>query len=331
MWLIRTLRIVSERPALASGAQLGDAVAGMLFLEAATSWAVQLLQLAIHLPGLDSPWAALVPADLVIRLFRTRSAPLPRHSWRGTTPTKGTVMNTQQRRPDTRGRTRGLARAAMAVLTLAVALGTGVSTADAATSRQAAGGSASVKTYVQAADASLARAVAQTDAHTYAKAIDSLASARRNTRKANVSAQALIGAPPTDPESDDPPGPPAVLAALKLDYRISTGTVALFDGHTDPALVQALRATVSRAQNRRDAVLDVVLALPEEGDGADYSDGMADTLSIYGREVTAISTALHTFTLSPEGRTGLTNALHRATATQARVQHAYGGGERVVG
>jgi hypothetical protein len=183
-----------------------------------------------------------------------------------------------------------------------------------------------VKTQVAMADSSLARAVVGINAQQYKNAGDALTDARRHTKKANAAAQGLIGVPPT-PESDEPPGAPAVLAVLRLNYRMTTGAVALFDGPTHTEVVDALRALVSAAQIRRDAALTAVTALPAEGAGADYADGMADTLGIFRREVTAITTALDSFTLTATGRIALTNALARAQATQAKVTKVFGGGE----
>ena len=56
--------------------------------------------------------------------------------------------------------------------------------------------------------------------------------------------------------------------------------------------MQNLRLAVKTAQVRQDALLDAVIALPPEGAGSDYADSMADTLAMYTRQVTTISTAL---------------------------------------
>ena len=104
--------------------------------------------------------------------------------------------------------------------------------------------------------------------------------------------------------------------------------MALFDHQTNAKLVHALRLTVQTAQVKRDSVLDPVIALPPEGEGGDYADGMADNLAMYNREVQTIQNALANFTLSQSGVDGLTNALARAKATKAKVTKAFGGGER---
>ncbi len=210
-------------------------------------------------------------------------------------------------------------------LAVTLALGMGLSSGPAEAASSAA---APAPSHAALADQALARAAAQIRAHDYVKARSSLTAVRRHTKAANVNAKALIGAQPTDPESDDLPGPPAVLAALRLDNRITTRTVALFDGKTNENLVYALRLTVGVAQIPRDGMLDAVIALPEEGDGGDYADGMADSLAQYTREVNVIANARANFTLSPSAQTGLTNALARARATKAKVDGAFGGGER---
>ncbi len=225
-------------------------------------------------------------------------------------------------RPDRRRLTSPVATLVLAV-TLVLSFGLASGAAAAAPSAAAPATSHAAK-----ADQALALATARIRAHKYLKALKSLTAVRRHTRAANVNAKALIGVPPTDPESDDPPGPPAVLAALRLDNRITTRTVALFNGKTNARLVYSLRSTVGVAQIPRDAMLNKVIALPEEGDGGDYADGMADSLAQYTREVNAIASARATFTLIPSAKTGLTNALARARATKAKVDAAFGGGER---
>jgi hypothetical protein len=185
-----------------------------------------------------------------------------------------------------------------------------------------------VKTQVARADSSVTKAVRLIQAQHYRAARKALDTADRHIRKANVQAAALIGKPPTDPEGDDPPGPPAVSAALKLDNRLSIRVSALLDGVSRPRLVGALTSTVRVAQKRRVDVLDGVLALPAEGNGADYADGLADTLPIYAREVSALSEALDTFELTADARSALTRALERARTAEARMNAAFGGGER---
>ena len=187
---------------------------------------------------------------------------------------------------------------------------------------------ADVRTEVSRADSSIAHAVRRVRAEEYAAASRALDEAAGHVRRANLRAVALVGAPPSDPESDDPPGPPAVQAALRLDNRVSLQLVPVFDGMNRSRVLEALRAVVRTAQLRRDAVLDRVLALPVEGDGADYGDGLADTLPSYSREVAAYTLGLDTYRLTTDARSALAIGLDRARAAEARMTAAYGGGER---
>jgi hypothetical protein len=217
-------------------------------------------------------------------------------------------------KPRARGRSHLLGLATALGITLTLLIGAGPATA--------------ARTHVQSADAALARAGTNIQAQHYARAVHSLKAVGRHTRLANLQATRLIGAPPTDPESDDPPGPPAVLKALQLDNRITNGSVALFNNQTRPRVVRQLRSALNTALVQQDALLDAVIALPPEGAGSDYSDSMADTLTMYNRQVTTISNALATYTLSTSGTEGLNKALTKAKATKAKVNAAFGGGER---
>lgn len=186
----------------------------------------------------------------------------------------------------------------------------------------------SVSAPIGRADDALQRAIAQIRAHHYAKARVSLRTVRRQGAQAQEIATSLIGAPPTDPESDDAPGPPAVLAVLGLEHRITMQVVDLFDGMKRfRVVVRALRKTLGSTHYRRDVTLTKVIRLPAEGARADYADGMADTLGIYTQEVRKVTTALKIYRLSPSGRVGLRQALVRVQATKAKVNRAFGGGE----
>jgi hypothetical protein len=180
---------------------------------------------------------------------------------------------------------------------------------------------------IKLADAALADATAQIQANRPARAVAALKRVQVNVRKANVAAKNQIGKPPTDPESDDLPGPPAVLAALGLDRRVGSGLVPLYDGETRVHLVAALGKVMNAMQRRRNLMLDKVIALPAEGDGADYADGLADKLGVFTKEVKQLEAALSTSNLSPAGRTALEAAHKRAVATKAKVDVAFGGGE----
>lgn len=177
------------------------------------------------------------------------------------------------------------------------------------------------------AKAALLRAGRRIAHHRFAKARTSLKTVRVNLSKAHHAAMGLIGAPPTDPESDDSPGPVSVLAVLSLEHSITMKVVPLFDAMTRTRVVRALKYTLWQSHALRNRMLDAVIALDPEGAGADYSDGMADTLATYDKEVKILNAALDQYRLSPDARLGLTRALARVQATQAKVNAAFGGGE----
>jgi hypothetical protein len=185
----------------------------------------------------------------------------------------------------------------------------------------------SLATPIQRANAALAKTEDHLAHHRYAKALDSLLVLRRKVARANKAAMGQIGLPPTDPESDDPPGPPSVFAVLRLDRQVMMRLVPLNDALVRPEVVAALDATLRRTSVRRDAMLDSVIALPAEGDRGDYDDGMADMLGMYTAEGDLISGALATAELVDSARSGLTDALARVRATDAKVNAVWGGGE----
>ena len=93
------------------------------------------------------------------------------------------------------------------------------------------------------------------------------------------------------------------------------------------AVIESLRYTLLTAHRFRHTMLSRVIALPPEGAGGDYDDGMSDTLELYTGEVTLITRALGLYKLTPAARVGLTNALARARATQTKVNMRWGDGE----
>jgi hypothetical protein len=187
---------------------------------------------------------------------------------------------------------------------------------------------ATVKTDVAAARAALSRATTRAGAGDVAGTTTALTTVRSHTRHANTGAKALIGAPPTDPESDDVPGPPAVTAALKLDAAIVSAVVPLYGGSRAGTLAGAFNSTLRRAQASRMPMLQQVAGLPPEGAGADYADGMADMLPLFNKEVKVLTTGLQGAPATGKVHAGLTNALARATQAQKIVKKAWGGGER---
>jgi hypothetical protein len=185
----------------------------------------------------------------------------------------------------------------------------------------------SVSEPIRLADQALARAETRIANHRYVRALRCLETLRINVRRANNAAIAQIGLPPVDPESDDPPGPDSVFAALGLDHRVGMRLVLLFDGLTRADVVDSLRTTLFRAHERRDTMLDAIIALPAEGARGDYDDRMSDTLTVYPAEVNRITTALMQYELTAPARTGLVNARERVLATEAKVTAVWGGGE----
>jgi cobalamin synthase len=117
-----------------------------------------------------------------------------------------------------------------------------------------------------------------------------------------------------------------VIAALTLDQEAVVNVAGLFNGNSG-ALVTALASTITSAQLIRDRLLNTIIALDPEGAGADYSDGMADTLDGYTDEVANLTEALADDNLSAGGKAALQTALARSNATLAKINAAFGGGE----
>jgi uncharacterized protein len=185
----------------------------------------------------------------------------------------------------------------------------------------------SVSTTIGQAGVALDRVESLIANHRFDQAPESLRALRRKLVHANRAAADQVGLPPSDPESDEPPGPASVFAVLRLDHLVTIRLVSLFDGVSNADVVRSLQYTLSRTQRSRDAVLDAVIPLPPEGARADYDDGMSDTLGAYPAEENLITTALLAFELTDSARTGLTNVLARVQATDAKVDAIWGGGE----
>jgi hypothetical protein len=179
---------------------------------------------------------------------------------------------------------------------------------------------------VREAKTVLATAKAHLDAGRFWKARRSLETLRSKLTKAHRAAMAQIGAPPTDPESDEPPGPPSVLAVFGLEHRITKGLVPYFNRMNRERVVSSLDLTLSLAHTKRDVMLDAVIAENTE-EGSEYADGMSDTVPSYTAEVDLVTQALDAYELSASGREALDRALERVTATEAKVNEAFGGGE----
>ena len=220
-----------------------------------------------------------------------------------------------------------LAVAALAGVSLGLGAVTPAAGATVAPPATAVAAPAAPGTDLQKAKAALDAATAQLAADHPRRARQALKRLRADLSRTHEAAESLIGKPPTDPESDDPPGPPAVLAALRLDHRVSTRLVPAYDGLRRPRVLGSLTKTLATTYSHRDATLTEVIALPPEGAGDDYTDGMSDTLTQYSSEVAQLTTARDTYALTAAGSAALETSLTTVLATQEVVEAAYGGGE----
>jgi len=178
---------------------------------------------------------------------------------------------------------------------------------------------------------SLDNAEEHIDEGEYRQAVTSLRGVRRNMYRADKAARRQMNAP-APPEGEDADveetttGPDSVIAVLTLDATISQSLSGLFDTNSK-GVVDGLTHAMYRTLNARDRLLDSVIALDPEGAGADYADGMADTVDGYADEVATVTEALADDSLSTGGRKVLTKALTQVQATNAKVVAAFGGGE----
>jgi hypothetical protein len=185
-----------------------------------------------------------------------------------------------------------------------------------------------VATAIRNAMTSLTTVQARLQAHQYVLARTSLQELAANVTLAHDAGMAQIGRPPADPESDDLPGPPSVIAVLALEHQVTLALLSPFNGLRRNGVISALQTTLITAFDDRDAMLNAVVVLPPEGEGTDdYADGMADTIGIYNTEVTSYKAALSQFSLSSAERLILTDALARVRATRTVVKREFGGGE----
>jgi hypothetical protein len=181
-------------------------------------------------------------------------------------------------------------------------------------------------------EASLAKAAEHLDEGEYAKVVVSLRAVRNNMYRADRAARVQMNAaPPVDPDDEGgedavTTGPDSVVAVLTLDQTIVMSLAGLFDTHSQGVVV-SLTHTLFQTMSARDKLLASVIALDPEGAGADYADGMADTLDGYSDEVANLQEALNSDALSAGGRKVLTAALAKSQATLAAITAAFGGGE----
>jgi len=179
---------------------------------------------------------------------------------------------------------------------------------------------------VKKAQTALGVAATSVQNHNYDRAVTKLKVVRNQVRIASTGATGLIGKPPTDPESDDPPGPPAVLKVAGLEHQVTMKLVPLLDGLRGRAM-RKVDSAVNVADACRDVMLGTVLALkPAKID--DYADGLSDTLPSYKKELTTFSNVLATADLSARSRSAMQRAQQVVTKTSAAMNKQFGGGER---
>ncbi len=179
---------------------------------------------------------------------------------------------------------------------------------------------------IKRAELSLDKASQSIDSGETPKAVASLNSFRLNLVAADKAARRQMKAAPADEDAETTPGPDSVIAVLSLDQAAATTISGLFNRKTG-VIVNSLAAGLVAAMNNRDRLLTSVIKLDPEGAGADYADGMADSVESYDDEVANIAEALADDRLSPVGRSALTAALTRSKAARSKVTNAFGGGE----
>lgn len=160
-----------------------------------------------------------------------------------------------------------------------------------------------------------------------ARAVTALKALQRTIVRADKAARKqMTAAADPDAEEGATPGPDSVIAVLTFDQSAITTLAGFFDT-TSGQIVNATARALSAVMGTRDKLLGTVIALPDEGAGADYADGMADTLTGYDDEVASIAEAMSDDALSAAGRNALRAAAARSRATRAKVGAAFGGGE----
>jgi hypothetical protein len=183
---------------------------------------------------------------------------------------------------------------------------------------------------IRRTERSICKAEEHIDEGEYTQAATSLRSVRRNMYRADRAARRQMNAVAPDPEAEDTEestaGPDSVIAVLNLDSEVVLTVSGLFDSNSK-GVVDAATHALFRTLNARDRLLDSVIGLDPEGAGADYADGMADTVAGYDDEVANLTESLADDTLSAGGTRVLNAALRQVTATAAKVNAAFGGGE----
>jgi hypothetical protein len=182
------------------------------------------------------------------------------------------------------------------------------------------------KAAITNAQKSLDVAITSLHARHYGTAITKLRAMKRQVRIAHTGATGLIGKPPSDPESDEPPGPNAVQRVAGLEHQVTLKLLPQLDRLSGPA-VTPLGAALNVTDRCRDVMIGKVVAL-KPGKLDDYTDGLSDTLPSYKKELTAFSTALSTYALTTRARSAVDRAQTVVAHTDAVMQKHFGGGER---
>jgi hypothetical protein len=172
----------------------------------------------------------------------------------------------------------------------------------------------------------LERAEGRIDDAQYTAARLALKALRVDVVRAHRAGVRQMSVVPADEEAEAP-GPPSVIAILTYEQAAIGRIAGLFDGVKKAGVVYALRSTLRAVQVTRDQMVNAVIALDPEGAGADYADGMVDTVPGYADEVANLTEALQVDRLTASARTGLTRGLARAKVTEAKINAAYGGGD----
>jgi hypothetical protein len=185
------------------------------------------------------------------------------------------------------------------------------------------------RTALAAAGAALASALTGIEGAHYGSAADQLRIMKRKTQAAHTTATALVGRPPTDPESDDPPGVAAVLKVGNFEHKLAMTLPPLFATAPGGRVLRPLAHGVIQAVVCRGVMLKKVVAL-KPGKRDDYVDDLSDTLPQYKQELTALATELAGDGLTSGGRIALIKVQQAVSTTATMMQRVFGGGERSV-
>lgn len=174
----------------------------------------------------------------------------------------------------------------------------------------------------------LARSEERVDDARFRLARKSLKAVRLDVRRTHRAGMRQMTAVPADEEAETTPGPDSVVAVLTVEQGAVTRLGGMYDTIAHhPRVIDRISKALSATLTYRDRMLNAVIALDPEGAGADYADGMADTVDGYADEIANLTEALREDQLSARARTALAKALVRSRATAAKVNAAFGGGE----